>query len=45
VKTLKDLLPHFRIVTLRNSGHFGHIEEPNEFAAAVAAFVTGAALR
>ena len=28
-----------QLVTLERSGHFGHFEEPNEFAAAVGGFV------
>lgn len=44
-KALHALLPNSRMVTLQRSGHFGHIEEAEAFAAAVSSFVTGTAPR
>ncbi|TYK53028.1 alpha/beta fold hydrolase [Actinomadura decatromicini] len=40
---LHTLLPHADLVTLRHSGHFGHLEEPDAFAGAVTAFAHTAA--
>ncbi|MFD7879924.1 alpha/beta fold hydrolase [Streptomyces sp. NPDC059766] len=37
---LHKLIPGSRLVVLEHSGHFGHLEEPERFADAVAAFVT-----
>ncbi|MBO1329991.1 alpha/beta fold hydrolase [Streptomyces sp. VRA16 Mangrove soil] len=37
---LDELIPDSRLLILRNSGHFGHIEEPEPFADAVRRFVT-----
>ncbi|WP_439673999.1 alpha/beta fold hydrolase [Embleya sp. MST-111070] len=37
---LHTLIPRSRLVILDHSGHFGHLEEPERFAAEVAAFVT-----
>ncbi|GAA2345598.1 alpha/beta hydrolase [Streptomyces kunmingensis] len=36
---LYELIPDARLVVLENSGHMGHIEEPEAFSAAVLAFV------
>jgi pimeloyl-ACP methyl ester carboxylesterase len=36
---LSRLIPDSRLVILHNSGHFGHIEEPDAFADAVAGFI------
>ncbi|WP_262056723.1 alpha/beta fold hydrolase [Streptomyces sp. STR69] len=36
---LHDLVPGSELVILENSGHFGHLEEPEAFAKAVTAFV------
>ncbi|WUH88961.1 alpha/beta hydrolase [Streptomyces sp. NBC_00433] len=36
---LHALIPGSRMVLLEDSGHLGHLEEPEEFAAAVSAFV------
>ncbi|MFJ5263804.1 alpha/beta fold hydrolase [Streptomyces sp. NPDC088387] len=40
---LHRLIPGAELAVLENSGHFGHIEEPAEFAAAVAGFVNATA--
>lgn len=37
---LRKLIPGAELLILEDSGHFGHMEQPGEFAAAVAAFVT-----
>jgi proline iminopeptidase len=37
---LRDLIPGAELVVLENSGHMGHVEEPDAFARAVANFVT-----
>ncbi|XER99782.1 alpha/beta fold hydrolase [Streptomyces sp. S1D4-11] len=34
------LIPGSELLILENSGHFGHIEEPEAFARAVTRFVT-----
>ncbi|MFJ6081430.1 alpha/beta fold hydrolase [Streptomyces sp. NPDC092369] len=39
---LHALIPGSRLLVLENSGHFGHVEEPEEFAGAVAGFVAAA---
>jgi proline iminopeptidase len=39
---MDEELPNSTLVTLKESGHFGHIEQPGEFAAAVIGFVGGA---
>lgn len=39
---LHRLIPGSRLLVLEKSGHFGHLEEPEVFAQAVAAFVTAA---
>jgi len=36
---LHGLIPGSELLILENSGHFGHIEEPEEFAGAIAGFV------
>jgi len=36
---LHELIPGSELVILENSGHFGHLEEPDAFAKAVTAFV------
>jgi len=36
---MADALPDARLVVLEDSGHFGHLETPAEFAAAVTSFV------
>jgi pimeloyl-ACP methyl ester carboxylesterase len=36
---LHELIPGSELVILENSGHFGHLEEPEAFAKAVVAFV------
>ena len=36
---LHELIPGSELVILENSGHFGHLEEPEAFAKAVRAFV------
>ena len=36
---LNKLIPNSRLVVLENSGHLGHLEEPERFAEAVATFV------
>ncbi|WP_240810999.1 alpha/beta fold hydrolase [Streptomyces tendae] len=38
-RAMDDELPNSTVVTLKTSGHFGHIEQPEEFAAAVLGFV------
>jgi pimeloyl-ACP methyl ester carboxylesterase len=38
---LHKLIPGSQLVILENSGHLGHLEEPEVFAEAVAAFVAG----
>jgi pimeloyl-ACP methyl ester carboxylesterase len=38
-RELSKLIPDSRLIILHNSGHFGHIEEPEIFAEAVAGFV------
>ncbi|MFG2075239.1 alpha/beta fold hydrolase [Nonomuraea maritima] len=38
---LNDLIPGSRLVVLENSGHLAHVEEPEQFAAAIRDFVTG----
>jgi len=38
-RAMADAIPDAELVELRNSGHFGHVEEPEAFAAAVVAFV------
>jgi len=38
-RELSKLIPDSRLIVLNNSGHFGHIEEPEIFAEAVAGFV------
>ncbi|MFF9373500.1 alpha/beta fold hydrolase [Streptomyces griseoluteus] len=38
---LRHLIPRAELLVLEDSGHFGHLEQPSEFASAVAAFVTG----
>ncbi|MEU6515935.1 alpha/beta hydrolase [Streptomyces sp. NPDC046978] len=40
---LHKLIPRSELLILENSGHFGHIEEPADFAQAVAGFVTATA--
>ncbi|ACU73996.1 alpha/beta hydrolase fold protein [Catenulispora acidiphila DSM 44928] len=40
---LHALIPESRLLILENSGHMGHLEEPEVFAEAVAAFVSGSA--
>ncbi|WP_405846029.1 alpha/beta fold hydrolase [Streptomyces sp. NBC_01518] len=40
---LHELIPGSELVILENSGHFGHLEEPEAFAKAVTAFVEAAA--
>ncbi|MBB3732924.1 alpha/beta fold hydrolase [Nonomuraea dietziae] len=40
---LADGIPHAELVLLENSGHLGHVEEPDTFARAVTAFVAGSA--
>jgi len=37
---LHTLIPGSRLLILEDSGHFGHVEQPAEFARAVSAFVT-----
>ncbi|MDX6314275.1 MAG: proline iminopeptidase [Streptomyces sp.] len=37
---LHRLIPRSELLILENSGHFGHIEEPENFAHAVTRFVT-----
>ncbi|SDM24911.1 Pimeloyl-ACP methyl ester carboxylesterase [Nonomuraea maritima] len=37
---LNDLIPGSRLVVLENSGHLAHVEEPEQFAAAIRDFVT-----
>jgi pimeloyl-ACP methyl ester carboxylesterase len=37
---LHKLIPGSQLVVLENSGHFGHIEEPEPFSRAVVRFVT-----
>ncbi|MGW5481078.1 alpha/beta fold hydrolase [Streptomyces sp. NPDC004008] len=37
---LHRLIPASQLLVLEHSGHFGHLEEPERFAAEVAAFVT-----
>ena len=37
---LHTLIPNARLLVLENSGHFGHLEEPERFAREVAVFVT-----
>ncbi|MGW3290245.1 alpha/beta fold hydrolase [Streptomyces sp. NPDC001002] len=39
---LHGLIPGAELLVLENSGHFGHIEEPEEFAGAIAGFVASA---
>jgi proline iminopeptidase len=39
-RELDRLIPRSELLILENSGHFGHIEEPEEFAGAVTRFVT-----
>ncbi|MFF9340353.1 alpha/beta fold hydrolase [Streptomyces sp. NPDC014773] len=36
---LSELIPDARLLVLENSGHFGHVEEPEPFADAVSRFV------
>ncbi|MGW2014926.1 alpha/beta fold hydrolase [Streptomyces sp. NPDC001927] len=36
---LHEMIPDSRLLILENSGHFGHLEEPERFAQAVAGFV------
>ena len=36
---LHDLIPGARLVRFADSGHFGHIEQPQEFAEAISDFV------
>ncbi|MFJ4786561.1 alpha/beta fold hydrolase [Streptomyces sp. NPDC088794] len=36
---LYGLIPASELLVLENSGHFGHVEEPEEFAGAIAGFV------
>ncbi|MFC8520979.1 alpha/beta fold hydrolase [Streptomyces sp. NPDC057257] len=38
-RELHRLIPRSELLIMENSGHFGHIEEPEEFARAVAGFV------
>lgn len=38
---IHDGMPEAQLLELRESGHFGHIEEPDAFAAAVSGFVLG----
>jgi pimeloyl-ACP methyl ester carboxylesterase len=38
-RELSELIPDSRLIILHNSGHFGHIEEPEVFTQAVAGFV------
>ncbi|MEV2213576.1 alpha/beta hydrolase [Streptomyces sp. NPDC050997] len=38
-RELSKLIPDSRLIVLNDSGHFGHIEEPETFAEAVAGFV------
>ncbi|MFE5141345.1 alpha/beta fold hydrolase [Streptomyces fagopyri] len=40
---LHRLIPGSELLILENSGHFGHLEEPEDFARAVTRFVTAAA--
>lgn len=40
-RQMHDALPDARLCELTGSGHFGHIEEPDRFTAAVLAFVHG----
>ncbi|WP_308438321.1 alpha/beta hydrolase [Kitasatospora indigofera] len=40
---LHALIPHSRLTVLEESGHFGHLEQPDVFTAAVRAFVRSAA--
>ncbi|MFD0256803.1 alpha/beta fold hydrolase [Kitasatospora indigofera] len=40
---LHTLIPHSRLTVLEESGHFGHLEQPDVFTAAVRAFVRSAA--
>ena len=40
---LHELIPGSELVVLENSGHFGHLEEPEAFAKAVTAFVAATA--
>jgi proline iminopeptidase len=40
-REMDEELPNSTLVTLKESGHFGHIEQPEEFAAAVIEFVRG----
>lgn len=40
---LHRLIPGAELLVLENSGHFGHVEEPEKFARAVARFVTATA--
>lgn len=42
-RELDELIPDSRLLILENSGHLGHLEEPELFAAVVAAFVDEAA--
>jgi pimeloyl-ACP methyl ester carboxylesterase len=39
-REMHDLIPDSRLLVLEDSGHFGHIEEPERFAGAVRDFVT-----
>ncbi|WP_231999820.1 alpha/beta fold hydrolase [Mycobacterium sp. 1245852.3] len=38
---LHNLIPQSRLKILEKSGHFGHLEEPEEFALAITSFVEG----
>ena len=40
---LDKLIPESRLVVLENSGHFGHVEEPERFSREVLDFVTAGA--
>ena len=40
-RELHELIPGAQLLILENSGHFGHLEEPERFAETVAAFVAG----
>ncbi|MFF0478436.1 alpha/beta fold hydrolase [Streptomyces sp. NPDC004284] len=44
-RELDELIPDARLVILENSGHLGHVEEPEVFAAAVRGFVLETAVQ
>jgi pimeloyl-ACP methyl ester carboxylesterase len=37
-RELHELIPHSRLITLEDSGHLGHVEQPEEFVNAVTTF-------